>query len=156
MSQSNFTVTSYLTPWLKVSGNEQDYGFESGGNTDDGLSNFYKDVVDAINNYAGTESMPALDGSVAYESMTIIHSGHNQAKIESSANSTRLWSRYDYLSSPAGITKGGGNLKIQRSDYEFSSWMVTMVLIWVCLAHDYAHVLGLPDLCMNTMKQVMV
>jgi len=146
MSQNTVQVQSYLTPWLRLSGNEQNYGLDGSGNTDAGRYQFYEDVILALNS-ANVQNLPALDGSIQYNAMTIIHSGQNQASIYASTNTNRLWSRWDELSSPSNIQVGGANIQIQKvvtsSALGGAGNDVTDLGV---LCHEWSHLFGLPDL----------
>jgi M6 family metalloprotease-like protein len=146
MSRNNLTIQSYLTPWLKVSGNEQDYGTDVSGNIDMGIEQLYDDVIEALNS-GNVDALPILDGSVQYDMMTIIHSGRNQASLTASSNTSRLWSKWDYLTSPDNITVGGSNIQISRivttSALGGEGDVVTDLGV---LCHETAHHFGLPDL----------
>ena len=146
MSQSALNVNSYLTPWLSISGNEQDYGYDTSDNTDAGIESFYDDVITALNS-GNAQDLPALDGSIDYDMITIIHSGKNQASINSSTNSFRLWSRWDEISNPSLITVGGSNIQISRSvTISALGGDGSEVTDLGVLCHEVSHFLGLPDL----------
>lgn len=146
MSRNTLDIQSYLTPWLKVSGNEQDYGLDSSGNIDTGIEQFYSDVIEALNS-GNADVLPTLDGSVDYDMMTIIHSGRNQAGLDASTNINRLWSKWDYLTSPDNITIGGTNIQISRivttSALGGDGSEITDLGV---LCHETGHHFGLPDL----------
>lgn len=147
MSRNSLTIQSYLTPWLQVSGNEQDYGADLSGNVDSGINQFYDDVIQALNS-GNVSEMPALDGSIEYDLLTIIHSGQNQASLGASSNSNRIWSRWDYITSLDNITLGGVNIQISRlvTTSALGGGDGTQITDLGVLCHETAHHFGVPDL----------
>ena len=143
--QFNFTVTK----WIQLPNTQDHYGKDSLNQTDLNINSIVQDSIDSLiasSNTSEINSLNATLSSNSFSSVTIIHSGKNQANASYSTSGNLVWSRHGIINPNIQISNTSTLLKNYITIAAQTNDQSNQTLNLGVYGHEFGHLLGLPDL----------